>query len=966
MAVKDLRKIGKVALICAAALAAVVLLFVFTGKREEWYTAKYADADLGGASSGRTNTYTRYLERYAQVPAAARDIPLDIFSWTGASGVTIVENFEGERRALRTEEVSFIEYTVNIEQAGMYNVYLEYYPLLSRGINIERSFKINGEFPFLGADWLSFYRVWGDAPGGVRRDNQGNEIRPAQIELPRWESAWFSDSQGFITEPYAFYFAAGENVIRLEGLNEPLAIRAMTLKAPVKTTGYREYAAALDASRYGNAAAGYVQKIQGEEALRRSDPSLYAIYDRSSGATEPPSVATIRLNMIGGQSWRVAGQWIEWEFEVPENGMYRFSVKGRQNYNRGYVSNRSVLIDGQIPCAELAAVPFTYNNRWNLVTLADGQGDMLFPLSAGRHTFRLRATLGGMGDMLSVMEESVFRLNGIYRKILVLTGAEPDIYRDYRVDVVYPEIITAMALESKILYKLVDDLTAYSGERGAEAAVALTLARQLELFARRPDKIPRTLVNFKFNISSLGDSLLALAQSQLDVDYIVISAAEAKLPVIHENFFVAASHEIRSFWASFFVDYNNLGDKYRKGAGVVEVWMLAGRDQSSIIKSMIDDTFTPQTGIRVNVKLVAPDAVMPAVVAGTGPDAALTVPQGDPVNYAVRKAAVDFSKFEGYQELIKEFDYSVIVPFEYAGGVWGLPETQYFHVMFYRKDILEELGVPLPDTWDDVINILPIIQKSNMNVGVPSVATTEQINIDFSNFLAHLFQRGGRLYNEDGSRTLLDSEIAIDAFDVYTKFFTHYKTPKVYNFVNRFRTGEMPLAFADYTWFNTLEVFAPEIRGLWGFARMPGLVKSDGSIDRSVSTGTLATMIFSNAKRPDLAWEFVKWWLSADTQLRFGRELESVMGAAARYPTANYDAFKRLSWGSEQMKVLDEQRSWTVGTPEVPGGYFVSRHIINASRRVLNDGEDTRETMLDYSITINDELIKKRKEFGLE
>ena len=962
----DLWKFRKAAFICAALLAAVVLLFLFTGKRDEWYTAKYAGVDLGGASSGRTNTYSRYLERYAHIPAAARDIPIDIFSWTDASGVTIVENFEGEKQVLQTEEESFIEYTVNIEQTGMYNVYLEYYPLMSRGINIERSFKINGNIPFLGADWLSFYRVWGDATGGIRLDNQGNEVRPAQVEKPRWEGAWFSDSQGFITEPYAFYFQAGENVLRLEGINEPMAIRALVLKAPVQTKNYREYAAGIDANGFRNSAPSYVRKVQGEDALRRSDPSLYAIYDRSSGATEPPSVAKIRLNMIGGQSWRVAGQWIEWEFMVPENGMYRISIKGRQNYNRGYVSNRSVLIDGRIPCTELAEVPFTYSNKWSLLTLADEQGDMLFPLSAGRHTLRLQATLGGMGDMLSVMEESVFRLNGIYRKILVLTGAEPDIYRDYRVEVVYPEVITAMALESKILYKLVDDLTAYSGERSAQAAVALTLARQLELFVRRPDKIPRTLVNFKFNISSLGDSLLALAQSQLDIDYILISAAGAKLPAINENFFVVASHEIRSFLASFFVDYNNLGDVYRKGADVVQVWMLAGRDQSSIIKAMIDDTFTPATGIRVNVKLVAIDAVMPAVVAGTGPDAALTVPQGDPVNYAVRKAALDLSQFDGYDELIQEFDDSVIVPFRYAGGVYGLPETQYFHVMFYRKDIMEELGLEIPDTWDDVINILPIIQKSNMNIAVPSVATTVVANIDITNFMAHLFQRGGRMYNEEGSRTALSSETAIDAFDVYTKFFTHYKTPKVFDFVNRFRTGEMPLGFGDYTNFNTLEVFAPEIRGLWSFARMPGLVKSDGTIDRSVSTGTLATMIFSNAKNPELAWEFVKWWLSADTQLRFGRELESIMGAAARYPTANYEAFKRLSWGSEQMAVLDEQRSWTVGTPEVPGGYFVSRHIINAARRVLNDGEDTRETMLDYTITINDELIKKRKEFGLE
>jgi len=953
-------------LIIAVAVIVVAALVLFTVSRQEPdFSAKYAGFDQGGASTGRTNTYSRYLERYDNIPTGTQDIPINIFSWTSAQGVSTLENFEGEARVLRTEEVSFVEYSVNVERAGLYYINMEYFPLSSRGIAIERSILINGEVPFLGADRLAFQRIWGDS-GNSTFDNQSNEIRPSQIEKPRWESAWFRDSLGYITEPYIFYFHAGRNTVRLEGINEPVAIRALSIKVPTRTQSYREYIAKVDTKRYGNNRSNYLLKIQGEKAVRRSDPSLYPIYDRSSGATEPASVARIRLNMIGGQSWRVAGQWIEWDFDVQESGMYRITIKGRQNYNRGYVSNRTVMIDGEIPCQELSSVPFMYSNKWNLVTLGDDNGDIFFPLETGVHTLRLQATLGKMGDILNIMEESVFRLNSIYRKILVLTGPEPDVFRDYRVDFVYPEVIEAMELESRILYKLVDDLTAYSGERSAQAAVALTLARQLELFVRRPDKIPRTLVNFKQNISSLGDSLLALSQSQLDVDLIYISAEGAKVPPVRENFFVAALHEIRSFFISFVVDYNNIGNRYGKSPDVVDVWILTGRDQSTILKAMIDDTFTPMTGIQVNVRLVAPDAVMPAVIAGTGPDMALTVPQGDPVNYAVRKAALDVSKLPGYEETVRELNPSVLVPFEYRGGIYGLPETQYFHVMFYRKDILEELGIDIPDTWDDLINILPIIQKSNMNVGIPSVATNEQINIDFSNFLAHLFQRGGRVYNDDGSRTLLDSEIAIEAFDVYTRFFTHYKTPVVYNFINRFRTGEMPLAFADYTNFNTFEVFAPELRGLWGFTRMPGLKKNDGTIDRSVSTGTLASMIFSNAKRPDLAWEFMKWWISADTQLRFGRELESIMGAAARYPTANYEAFKRLSWGSEQMAVLDEQRSWTVGNPEVPGGYFVNRHVTNAVRKILNEGQDTRETMLDYTLTINEELIKKRKEFGLE
>ena len=951
-------------IVIAAVVVIAAVIFLVAGKQEEDYSAKYAGANLSGASTGRSNIYSRYTERYANVPAGQKDIDIDIFSWTSAEGVSVSNNISGSR-ALLTEETSYVEYKVNIERAGLYFIHIEYYPIESRGIPIERSLMINGETPFLGADRLTFQRIWG-GEGASRFDNQGNEIRPKQVEKPRWESAWFRDPLGYITDPYVFYFKAGENTIRFTGINEPMAIRSFSLREPAETRTYRQFLAKLDQTRYRNTPNNFQLKIQGENAVRYSDPSLYPIYDRSSGATEPASVSKIRLNMIGGNTWRVAGQWIEWEFEAPENGLYRISIKGRQNYNRGFVSNRTILVNGEIPCKELAAVPFKYSNKWGLITPSDNQGEILVPLNKGTNTIRLQATLGDTGGMLNVMEESVYRLNMIYRKILVLTGPEPDVYRDYRVEVVYPEIIDAMKLESKILYKLVDDLTAYSGERSAQAATALTLARQLELFVRRPDRIPRTLINFKFNISALGDSLLALSQSQLDIDYIFVSAEGSPLPVINENFFVAASHEIRSFFSSFVVDYTSIGDVFSKGDDVVEVWMLSGRDQSTILKGMIDTMFTPVTGIKVNVKLVAADAVMPAVVANTGPDVVLTLAQGEVINYAMRKAVVDISRLKGYDDVIKDFNPSVLVPFNFLGGVYGLPETQYFHVMYYRKDILEELDIELPDTWDDLINILPIIQKNNMNVGVPSVATNVQTNIDFSNFLAHLFQRGGRLYNEEGSRTLLSSETAIEAFDVYTKFYTHYKTPVIYDFSNRFRTGEMPLAFADYTMFNTLEVFAPEIRGLWGFARMPGLKKSDGTIDRSVSTGTLASMILSNAKRPDLAWEFMKWWVSADTQLMFGRELESIMGAAARYPTANYEAFKRLSWGSEQMAVLDEQRSWTVGVPEVPGGYFVSRHIINAVRRVINKKQDTRETLLDYSITIDDELSKKRKEFGLE
>ena len=95
------------------------------------------------------------------------------------------------------------------------------------------------------------------------------------------------------------------------------------------------------------------------------------------------------------------------------------------------------------------------------------------------------------------------------------------------------------------------------------------------------------------------------------------------------------------------------------------------------------------------------------------------------------------------------------------------------------------------------------------------------------------------------------------------------------------------------------------------------------------------------------------------------REIEALLGSSARYATANINAFSQLAWTADDIEVLTEQWRQTVGIREIPGGYYTGRHITNAVRKVINDQEDPRETIIDYTITINEEIAKKRSEFGL-
>ena len=203
------------------------------------------------------------------------------------------------------------------------------------------------------------------------------------------------------------------------------------------------------------------------------------------------------------------------------------------------------------------------------------------------------------------------------------------------------------------------------------------------------------------------------------------------------------------------------------------------------------------------------------------------------------------------------------------------------------------------------------------------------------------------------------------------RYFNDYGLPTIYDFVSRFRSGEMPIGIQAYSVYNTLQVSAPEIRGLWDFTLIPGTERVDANgkkyIDHSAFiTGSATMMIASdNESIKQKSWEFMKWWADVDTQVRFGREIEALLGASARYNTANKDAFVQLSWSADDIEVLNEQWDNTVGIREVPGGYYTGRHIANAIRKVLNDKDDTRETIIDYSIKIEDEIDKKRKEFGM-
>lgn len=979
------KKYKKILIVIAVMIVIAIIAFILSLQGAEDFHEKYAGTDLTRDVEGmeRVGTYTGYLNEHADAQDMTCEAEIDLFDYASSGKVEVYTNYEGTDKALFTDTDSSVSFHVQVPQTGYYNLYMEYLIPESRGVAAERGVRINGEFPFEDAQNITFTRIWTDG-GEVKTDNQGNQIRPTQIEVYDWQSSCFEDDMGYITEPYRFYLEKGDNEITLEAENEPMIIRKFMV-APVSVIqSYEEYVAKYPDISDQAMTAGYIQMIQGEDSTLRSESSLYAKYDRSSPTTYPNSVTNTVLNYVGGDTWRSSGQWIEWEFEVPEDGYYNIMIKGRQNYSRGSVSSRTVYIDGEIPFSEMKEISYAYSNDWECKDLADENGvPYNFYLTKGIHTIRLEATLGGVGPILEELEDSTYRANQIYRKILVYTGANPDRYRDYYIEANYPEVMEAMELESKRLFKIVDDTVSYSGQKADNIAAAQTVAQQMERFCEKPNKITLEFTTFKDNITALGTASLNMSETKLDIDYLVVSGTGVTPKKDKANIFTKLWHETKSFFASFFIDYNSVGDVYDESGDdeVVKVWILTGRDQGTILKSMVDDTFTPESGVKVNVEIVDPTALLNAVLAGRGPNVVLSVGADQPVNYALRGAAEDITQFDDWEEVLSHYTPSSYEQYGLDGHIYAIPETQTFNVMFYRTDVLEEMGLEVPDTWQELIEMLPTIQGNNLSVGIPTAAgssstttasTAVASNVpDLSLYFTLLYQYGGDMYNEMGTKTTVDDEAGIQAFDDYVRYFNDYGLPTIYDFVSRFRSGEMPIGISAYSTYNTLMVSAPEIRGLWDFTLIPGTeyTNPDGTtyIDRSDFITGSATMMIATEDESlkQKSWEFMKWWAEPDTQVRFGREIEALLGSSARYATANKDAFEQLSWSADDIKVLSEQWDQTVGIREVPGGYYTGRHITNAIRKVINDKDDSRETIIDYSIKINEEIEKKRNEFGL-
>lgn len=869
---------------------------------------------------------------------------------------------------LITEGSGAITWTFNVASEGFYNLKLGYIALPGTTSDIQREIRIDGEVPYTDLSSVVIRRWWSDEEIEFKN---GNELRPDSYEVYE-EKEWFvEDAERRSGKALIFYLSKGQHTISFNTIKEPLEYTSLTFVSGKDDASYNESIEELK-EKYEEYT-GQTLVLQAERcddnvlAIKKNAASLSVQKNHSDSLVYPYHAYYNRYNTIGAQSWENPGDAITWTISVSKEGLYEISFKGRQNTNRGVTSYRRLYVNGEVPYAEAKALGFGYTTDMNQYVVADSEGSpMLFYLHEGENEITLETVMGPFGSIITEVEESLKVLNNSYLHVIQLTGQSPYKYIDYQIDEKIPEFRENMAAEADRLDAIADKIVEITGEKGENTALLSKMAVEARNLSNDPESVTSELAQLKNNISAVGTWLVRVSEMPLELDSLSISSYEATLPDTTDSFLAGLSNGTLRFFASFFIDTNSVGESEGKDHETLTVWVASyGKEQAQIIQNLVDNNFSPQSDIPVSIQLIPADVVLRAALAGNGPDVVIGLSQSTLQDFAMRQATVDLSTLEGYSEVAQVFPQSALSTATYNGGVYGLPETANFLMMFYRQDILDELGLKAPVTWTEFIEMIPVLQQHNYGAYVPNAYLNDASgNLNFYQSL--IFQYGGDIYKGEGSEygisSALSDKEAMEAFKDYTDLYTNYGLDVQVDFSNRFRTGEVPVGITNYTTFCQLEIFAPEIKGQWSFTQIPGKEQEDGTVNNMVLVDTVDSVIMEQTDSLPEAWEFLKWWMSTDTQLEYCQTVESVMGTAARIASANPSVIRQLPWSNSELDSILAQYENSSGIPAVPGYYMTSRMISYAFSDVISNNANSRESLYLNTESINKELTRKRTE----
>lgn len=374
---------------------------------------------------------------------------------------------------------------------------------------------------------------------------------------------------------------------------------------------------------------------------------------------------------------------------------------------------------------------------------------------------------------------------------------------------------------------------------------------------------------------------------------------------------------------------------------VLNIWGMG--DEVKQLSKMTDK-FTEETGIEVNIQAIpwsnAHDKLLTAVASKSGPDVLQMGTTWMP-EFQEAGALTDMSEYiSEYESLNPEnFYHGSVETTQFEGTSYGIPWAAETRVLFYRTDILENVGFSeAPKTWEELEEASKKLSERGDNMYGISIDTKEQT-------LGFMFARQNGSSLIEGSDPQFNQPAFVEAVNYLNNFVQSGYAPKEdlgLDVSQTFSGDAMVPMFISGPWMaKAVKDTVPDVEGKWAIAPLPAKENNLSSMGGSNLT------IFEFSEKKDDAAKFIEFMSRPETQLEW-------MSLTDALPTS------LEAWENPELKndpifsVFNEQLNSSEPMPLIPEFEEIAQNYLKHFEQIyLGDKDIQAEMDLFNEETIN-------------
>ncbi len=881
------------------------------------------------------------------------EIAINAMSLEGNGILTdITDSFGYNSHTYKVSVGNTIKFETNINNPGLYDFSFDYYSLTENILPIKYSLKVNDDYQYDELNQLYLPTFW--KYDEITKDRYGNELGLNQTQYKQWKRESLNDTSGLNNNELVLFLQKGRNKIEISVSEGKFLLGNIYIAGKKEAPIYEQYA-----KQYLNIPTDVDYIPIEAEAMTYKNNANIQIKSSDDVNASPNVILYDKINVIDGNTFNNSNDEVTYKISIKKDGMYKIAIKSLQDKYIHKKSYAYVKINDQIPFKEASLIPISSSNTFENNELTDKK----FYLKKGDNYITIGLTSSNIKEIYLGIKQLINVFNTIGLDIIQLTGNNSDKNRDWELISYFPSIVEDFTKYKQLLEHFYNQLRNVNDTKKdtQDMQCILNAIKNIDKILNDINKLPYRLSLLNKDSNSityyLSQALEVLNDYPLTLDKIYIY--EDNIPKAKNTFFQNSITLIKRFFANLF------SNKYdsKRSHDEIEIWVERPRQYVDIMQMITDSNFTNESGIKVKFSVLSDESkLLLANASNKQPDIAMNINAFLPYQYAIREALCDFTEFSDYKEVFKNFYYQSYIQYIYNDGIYAVPETQNFQVMFYREDVLKKLKIDVPKSWDDVIGILPQLQRNGMNFYTPLSANTS-FKI-FNATLPFLLQRNANIYTADGLSPNLDTKEAVAGMSFMCDLFNIYSMPtEIGNFYYEFRNATLPIGIGDFNTYVQLTCAAPEIANLWKIALFPG-TNINGNLNSYTTGLSQPIVMFKKSNKKNSAWKWIKWWMEESTQLLYEELLAFSYGNEYMWNSANIQALEKSLIDENSKEIIIKQIYNLKNITMVPGYYMMEREISNIWNNVVLNGRNVRDSIDEAMITIGHEMNKKNIEFG--